>query len=150
MQALVASGDPAEALEHARQHAARMEAELEAAPSEAVVAYAEALRRNPPVTHTAASPPWPPSSPPRADIGLVMPAPPSYTLLGRRPARWEPHRGTRLNWSHPDPRRALDRDSRLPTPSAFTLPAEKPSGRVFLAGLVLAALLLLVIYLWRR
>jgi DNA-binding SARP family transcriptional activator len=156
MQALVATGDPAGALEHARQHAARMEAELGTAPSEAVVAYAEALRRNPPVSHIAASPPSPPSSPPRAGVGHVMTAPPSYTLLGRRPAEWEPHRGTWLSWPQPDPPRrpAIDRDSQttlavLPTPSALTLPAEKPSWRVFLAGLALVALLLLVIYLLR-
>jgi DNA-binding SARP family transcriptional activator len=147
MQALVAAGDPAGALEHARQHAMRIKAELGTAPSEDVVAYAEALR-NPPVSRITTPRPLPPSSPPRAAVGRVMTPRPGYSFLGRM---WEPHRGTWLSSPKPGPvrRRATDRDSQttlagLPPPSALTVPAEKPIWRVFLAGLALVALLLLV------
>jgi DNA-binding SARP family transcriptional activator len=148
MRALVAAGDPAGALEHARQHAARIEAELGTAPSEDVVAYAEALRRSPPILQIPVSLPRPPSLPPRASVARVLTSPPGYSFLG---GIWEPPRGTWLSSAQPDPvaRRATDRVSQttpavLPTPSALTVPAEKPIRPVFLAGLALVALLLLV------
>jgi DNA-binding SARP family transcriptional activator/tetratricopeptide (TPR) repeat protein len=126
MQALVAAGDSIAALDHARQHAARVEVELGTPPSEAVVEYVRTLRS------TLPAPQLPPVAP-----AVTPPAPLPHALGGGDYPR----------------RRATDSDSRtavaaLPAAGATPRRVEVSSLRLILGLLLAIGLLLLVTLSW--
>lgn len=89
MRALVATGDPTGAREHARAHAAYVRAELGGPVAETVVAFANQLRSDPPPHHPPTAPtPRPRSGSPATpapfalEPGVVPIATPAATLLG--------------------------------------------------------------------
>jgi serine/threonine-protein kinase len=117
MRALVASGDPTKALEHAREHSARVHAELGIAAAGEVIAYADELC----------------SRPPPAEITFSRPLPALSALPGHPVRRWA------------SGGRPMVASASQASADPISPPLVTPTWPVLVAAIAAAALLLLAV-----